>query len=144
MNFSNRMNFSDLDQQDEAASRLDDLMARAPESNREQSAITRNPAYDGPMGIFDDFEGCDSGIGTTPKIFDVEDASRLDNNSITWAEEARIRRKKEQAAEDMYDALLNCRFFDTPVMRRRLGNDPFVLDILKSVREALTKAGHRF
>ena len=29
-------------------------------------ALDRNPAYDGPDGIFTDFEGCDSGIDTTP------------------------------------------------------------------------------
>lgn len=65
----------------------------------------------------------------------------MDNsNEMARAEEARILHKKEQAAEAMYDALLNCRFFDTPVMRRKLGNDPFVLDILASVRAAIKLA----
>lgn len=28
--------------------------------------LDRNPAYDGPMGVLEDYEGCESGIDTRP------------------------------------------------------------------------------
>ena len=42
--------------------------------------------YDGPMGIFEDFKGCDSGIDTTPTNsgkFEMEDMEdEMDNQDL--------------------------------------------------------------
>ena len=44
----------------------------SPEKVGEPSNL-RNPAFDGPMGIFADYEGCESGMDTTPTIIDPDD-----------------------------------------------------------------------
>jgi hypothetical protein len=35
--------------------------------------MLRNPAYEGPMGVLTDYEGCDSGINTDPMQQDPRD-----------------------------------------------------------------------